>query len=158
MNTKKSNWTNFWRFPFNPPGGSIFAPPVEQIQIAPEGRNLNFLNIVAFNIGLLRTFLLIFMSPLSIFFDIWFFSKWCQTKIEIFRDFLIYNDRIEKSNFSGEIYQNITKLDRNVQLDVIFKILIKFWKIGIFSWIHAIMQFLKFYHNFTVIHPDVGEL
>ena len=54
----------------NPPGGGIFAPPVEQIQIAPEGRNLKFSNFVAFNIGLLRTFLPIFMSPLSIFFDI----------------------------------------------------------------------------------------
>ena len=87
-----------------------------------------------------------------------FFSKWCQTKIAIFRDFLIYNDRIEKSNFSVENYQNITKIDQNVQLDVIFKILISFWKIGIFSQIHAIMQFLKFDRNFTVIHPDVGEL
>ena len=55
-------------------------------------------------------------------------------------------------------YQNIMKIDRYVHLDVTFKILISFLKIGIFSRIHAIMQFLKFYRNFTVIHPDVGEL
>ena len=55
------------------PGGGIFAPPVEQTQIAPEGRNLRFSNFVTFNFSLLRTFLPIFMLPLSIFFDLWFF-------------------------------------------------------------------------------------
>ena len=54
-------------------GGGIFSPPVEQTQIAPEGRNLKFSNFVTFNFILLRTFLPIFMSPLSIFSDLWFF-------------------------------------------------------------------------------------
>ena len=67
------------------------------------------------------------------------FSKCCQTKIAIFKDFLIYNERIEKSNFSLENYQNNTKIDQNVQLDEIFKSFISFWKIGIFSQIHVFM-------------------
>ena len=51
-------------------GGGIFSPPVEQTQIAPEGRNLKFSNFVTFNFILLRTFLPIFMSSLSIFSDL----------------------------------------------------------------------------------------
>ena len=37
-----------------------------------------------------------------------------------------------------------------------FNKFLKNW--NFFTNIHAIMQFLKFYRNFTVIHPDVGEL
>ena len=45
----------------------------------------------------------------------------------------MYNDRIEKINFSVENYQNITKLDQNVQLDVIFNSLMVFEKFEFFT-------------------------
>ena len=138
--------------------GVILPPLSDKLKLRPKGAIWAFKILQLLTLAYKAPFYQFLCRPTQIFLIYDFFSKLCQTKIAIFRDFLIYNDRIEKSNFSVKNYQIITKIDRNVQIDVIFKISISFWKIGIFSRIYRITQFLKFYLNFTVIHPDVGEL
>ena len=85
-----------------------------------------------------------FVTLLNIFWYMIFFSKWCQTKIAIFRDFFIYNYRFRKKHFSVENNHNIMKLHTNLYFRVSFKVNKVFWKIGIFTRTGTIKQFLKF--------------
>ena len=96
-------------------------------------KRINLVNFVTFNFNLLRTFYPIFVLPLLIIFGLWFFSKWSQTRIAIFWDFLIYNCRFRKKHFSVENYHIVIKLDKNVYFKISFKVIKVFWKIGIFT-------------------------
>ena len=127
--------------------GGIFSLLLNNLKLRPKRAIWDFQTLWLLTLSYWAPFYRFSCHPSQYFLIYDFFSKLCQTKIAIFRDFLIYNDKYKKINFSVENYHNIMKFDVNFQFNVNFKFFIDFSKIHIFSCIHAFTRFLI--HSFS---------
>ena len=128
-------------------GGEFFPPLLNNLKLRPKRAIWDFQTLWLLTLAYCAHFCQFLCYPFQYFLIYDFFSKLCQTKIAIFRDFLIYNDRDKKMNFSVENYHNIMKFDVHFQFNVNFKFLKFFEKFEFFSCIHAFTQFLI--HSFS---------
>ena len=132
-------------------GGEFFPPLLNNLKLRPKRALWDFQTLWLLTLAYCAHFCQFLCYPLQYFLIYDFFSKLCQTKIAIFRDFFIYNYRFRKKHFSVENNHNIMKLHKNVYFRVSFKVNKVFWKIGIFTRTGTIKHFFEIWLYFTLI-------